>query len=338
MSTRTRSRNAWASNLAGSLLSGGTSVDVDSASGLVAPLYLVIAPNDVNAREFVRVGTVNTNTLSSITRALDGSAAGAPFTHAAGTEIRAVPVHQHLEDIFDDIEQNETDITTNAGNIATNTSAIATNTADIATNTSDIATNASDITTNAGNLTSHAADADAHHSEAHTVASHSDTTATGAELETLTGGGDADSLHTHDGKQAAQVNYSESLSLDGSSGSPSGISYDESSITGQGIGSFFKAHGLLQVSSVSGAGTGDVIVTVSSGFPSMPSGPGYWTSGILAGLCRVYTVSGGVFFGIYAVEIQSSTSFKLVDMSDGSYLAWTDITTSPKVFEIFVWN
>ena len=36
-----------------------------------------------------------------------------------------------------------------------------------------------------------------HHDEAHTVASHSDTTATGAELETLTDGSDADSLHTH---------------------------------------------------------------------------------------------------------------------------------------------
>ena len=40
--------------------------------------------------------------------------------------------------------------------------------------------------------------ADDHHTEAHTVASHSDTTATGAELETLTDGSDADSLHTHD--------------------------------------------------------------------------------------------------------------------------------------------
>ena len=39
----------------------------------------------------------------------------------------------------------------------------------------------------------------AHHVEAHTVASHSDTTATGAELETLTDGSDADALHAHDG-------------------------------------------------------------------------------------------------------------------------------------------
>lgn len=39
--------------------------------------------------------------------------------------------------------------------------------------------------------------ADDHHSEAHTIASHSDTTATGAELETLTDGSNADALHVH---------------------------------------------------------------------------------------------------------------------------------------------
>ena len=39
--------------------------------------------------------------------------------------------------------------------------------------------------------------ADQHHPEAHTVASHSDTTGTGAELNTLTDGSNADSLHVH---------------------------------------------------------------------------------------------------------------------------------------------
>ena len=39
--------------------------------------------------------------------------------------------------------------------------------------------------------------ADDHHAQSHNVASHSDTTATGAELETLTDGSDADALHDH---------------------------------------------------------------------------------------------------------------------------------------------
>lgn len=45
---------------------------------------------------------------------------------------------------------------------------------------------------NVSNVTS-----DQHHAQSHTVASHSDTTATGAELETLTDGSDADALHIH---------------------------------------------------------------------------------------------------------------------------------------------
>lgn len=44
-----------------------------------------------------------------------------------------------------------------------------------------------------------------HHNESHTVASHSDTTATGAELETLTDGSNADSLHSHGGGMPTAV-------------------------------------------------------------------------------------------------------------------------------------
>lgn len=43
------------------------------------------------------------------------------------------------------------------------------------------------------------------HAESHTVASHSDTTATGAELETLTDGSNADSLHAHSGGGGGSV-------------------------------------------------------------------------------------------------------------------------------------
>jgi|APSaa5957512622_1039677.scaffolds.fasta_scaffold00296_23 hypothetical protein len=43
------------------------------------------------------------------------------------------------------------------------------------------------------------------HAESHTVASHSDTTATGTELETLTDGSNADSLHTHRGSKSFTI-------------------------------------------------------------------------------------------------------------------------------------
>ena len=50
------------------------------------------------------------------------------------------------------------------------------------------------------------------HTEAHTVASHSDTTGTGAELETLTDGSDADSLHSHS-SLATVVRKTEDISI-----------------------------------------------------------------------------------------------------------------------------
>lgn len=46
---------------------------------------------------------------------------------------------------------------------------------------------------------------DDHHPQLHTVASHSDTTATGAELETLTDGSNADALHTHASATATEA-------------------------------------------------------------------------------------------------------------------------------------
>lgn len=56
-----------------------------------------------------------------------------------------------------------------------------------------------DFDTEVSNNTDVAANTAARHAESHTVASHSDTTATGAELETLTDGSNADSLHVHEG-------------------------------------------------------------------------------------------------------------------------------------------
>jgi hypothetical protein len=50
--------------------------------------------------------------------------------------------------------------------------------------------------------------ANQHHNESHTVASHSDTTATGSELETLTNGSDASTLHDHDGRYYQESEFS----------------------------------------------------------------------------------------------------------------------------------
>lgn len=65
-----------------------------------------------------------------------------------------------------------------------------------------------DGTVDGVDISVHAADGDAHHNESHTVVSHSDTSATGSELNTLTDGSDASSLHDHDGRYFQQSEFS----------------------------------------------------------------------------------------------------------------------------------
>ena len=66
---------------------------------------------------------------------------------------------------------------------------------------------------------------------AHTIASHTDTTATGAELETLTNGSNADALHTHSGGSGGGIEHidirPDSMRLDDvSTGSDEGTAFN----------------------------------------------------------------------------------------------------------------
>ena len=101
----------------------------------------------------------------------------------------------------------ETEVNTISGSISSEIDAdITTHTADTTsvhgiTNTSDLALKSGNVNQLA-DITSAGADIEDavtnSHAESHTVASHSDTTATGAQLNTLVGGGDT-TLHDHDG-------------------------------------------------------------------------------------------------------------------------------------------
>ncbi len=144
MSRRTYSPNALEPVLASGMTAGSTTVPLDSATGLTAPGYMVIDPDNVAKREFFKFESINSDALETLTRGLTGSAGGA-VAHDSGAVVRTVMTSQALDDLFLDVIDLETD----------------------------------------------------QHTEAHTVASHSDTTGTGAELETLTDGSNADSLHLH---------------------------------------------------------------------------------------------------------------------------------------------
>lgn len=116
MSRRSRSFSGWSSQLSAGIAAASTSFAVDSATGLDEPVYLVIDPESLTKREHIKVGLVTGNTLSTVTRGLSGSVAGAQ-DHDPGTEVRAVMVHQHLDDIFLDIEALETADTTHTTDI-----------------------------------------------------------------------------------------------------------------------------------------------------------------------------------------------------------------------------
>lgn len=106
MSRRTYGRNAFESNLDGAITAGATSLTLDSAAGLTAPGYLVLEPEVAAKREFIKFTGISTNTLTGLSRGLDGSTAGAQ-AHGSGAVVRSVFMGQYLADIFSDIEDLE---------------------------------------------------------------------------------------------------------------------------------------------------------------------------------------------------------------------------------------
>lgn len=109
MARKTNNYNGYESSLTGPLTIGATSVAVESALGLIAPLYLIVDPDIPAKREWVRVNTITTNTLENIVRNLGGSVGD--IEHDAGAKIRSVPTHQIFDDIFQDAIDDELALT-----------------------------------------------------------------------------------------------------------------------------------------------------------------------------------------------------------------------------------
>ena len=106
MSRRTHGRNSFETNLDGAINDSQSTATVDSSTGLTQPGYFTIDPESPTLREYIKVAVIAGTAWSTITRGLAGSAAGAQ-AHADNVLIRSAPVHQHLEDTFDDIEDLE---------------------------------------------------------------------------------------------------------------------------------------------------------------------------------------------------------------------------------------
>jgi len=107
MSRRTYSYNAFSSQLASPITSESSSITLASTTGLTAPCYLVIEPDSLTKREYIKVLSITAPTLENVTRGLSGSVA-ANQAHDSGVEVRAVMTHQILDDIFLDVINLET--------------------------------------------------------------------------------------------------------------------------------------------------------------------------------------------------------------------------------------
>jgi len=81
---------------------------LQATTGLTAPFYMVLDPDDASAREYVYVdGNITSTSVTTsdiANRYLDGSAETGGLAHIPSTKVRIVPTKQHFEDIWEAID------------------------------------------------------------------------------------------------------------------------------------------------------------------------------------------------------------------------------------------
>ena len=108
MSRRTRLYNGFEGQLANDVSVGAVSVELTDVTGLQAPGRLVIDYRDPLLREWFEFAGIAGKVLTGVSRAMAGSSgAGGAVAHGAGALVRSVPMHQHFDDLFSDIEDLE---------------------------------------------------------------------------------------------------------------------------------------------------------------------------------------------------------------------------------------
>ena len=101
--------NFYESTLNGILASGATSMTLtaaptsDGTSGIAAPYYLVIDPDNASNREVVLVTGASGTTVSAMTRDVEGRHTTDP-THVDGTVVRMAVVKEMFEDLHDRVD------------------------------------------------------------------------------------------------------------------------------------------------------------------------------------------------------------------------------------------
>ena len=101
--------NFYESTLNGILASGATAMTLtaaptsDGTSGIAAPYYLVIDPDNASNREVVLVTAASGTTVSVMTRDVEGRHTTDP-THTSGTTVRMAVIKEMFEDVHDRVD------------------------------------------------------------------------------------------------------------------------------------------------------------------------------------------------------------------------------------------
>ena len=105
--------NFYESTLNGILASGATAMTLtaaptsDGTSGIAAPYYLVIDPDNASNREVVLITAASGTTVSVMTRDVEGRHTTDP-THVDGTTVRMAVVKEMFEDLHDRVDAGMT--------------------------------------------------------------------------------------------------------------------------------------------------------------------------------------------------------------------------------------
>ena len=117
MSRRIKSWNTFETQLDGGINSITDTITFVSVDNLSIDTYLIIDPDTPAIRDFVYVVAINPTTKEVTVRTPrpeEGSFAGLAYPHDDRAVVRAVPVHQWLDAMFDDVDDIEAWQTTHA--------------------------------------------------------------------------------------------------------------------------------------------------------------------------------------------------------------------------------
>ena len=105
--------NFFETTLNGILASGATAMTLtaaptsDGTSGIAAPYYLVIDPDNASNREVVLITAASGTTVSVMTRDVEGRHTTDP-THVDGTTVRMAVIKEMFEDLHDRVDAGMT--------------------------------------------------------------------------------------------------------------------------------------------------------------------------------------------------------------------------------------